>query len=77
MGIAVTTSGALVHALEALGVSKVAVATPYSGELTHLLAEYLAEAGYEVVSNSFIGMEDAKAVADVSDDAVIELGQTC
>ena len=74
-GIAVTTSGALLHALDALGVSKVAVATPYSGELTHLLADYLAEAGYEVVSNAFIGMEDAKAVADVSDDAVIELAK--
>ena len=74
-GIAVTTSGALLHALDALGVSTVAVATPYSGELTHLLAEYLSEAGYEVVSNSFIGMEDAKAVADVNDDAVIELAK--
>ena len=73
--IAVTTSGALLHALGALGVSKVAVATPYSGELTHLLAEYLAEAGYEVVSNAFIGMEDAKAVADVSGDTVIELAK--
>ena len=74
-GVAVTTSGGLIHALSALGVSKVAVATPYSEELTDLLGDFLAEAGYEAVSSAFIGMEDPKAVTDMSDEAVIELAK--
>jgi len=74
-GIAVTTSGALVHALSALRVSKIAVATPYSEELTDLLGVFLDEAGFEVVSSAHIGMGDPKAPADLSDDEVCALAK--
>lgn len=53
---AVTTSGALLQALESLNVRRVAVATPYDAEVTVKLSEFLAEAGYEVVSSAFLGL---------------------
>lgn len=53
---AVTTSGALLDALEALGVRRLAVATPYLESVTLRLHEYLAEAGIEVVSGAHLGL---------------------
>jgi maleate isomerase len=49
---AITASGALLDALAALGAQRVAVATPYDGDLTARLAAFLAEAGHEVVGTS-------------------------
>lgn len=53
---AITTSGALLEALEALKAERVAIGTPYDAEVTVKLAEFLAEAGYEPVSNAFFGL---------------------
>lgn len=53
---ALTTSGALLQALESLNVRRVAVATPYDSEVTVKLSEFLAEAGYETVSGAFLGL---------------------
>ena len=53
---AITTSGALLEALEALGANRVAVATPYDAELTARLAGFLEEAGHEVTSSARLGM---------------------
>lgn len=52
----VTTSGALLRALEALGARRVAVGTPYDAGVTAKLSEFLAEAGYETTSNAFFGL---------------------
>ena len=49
---AVTTSGALLEALRALGARRVAVATPYDADLTTRLEGFLAEAGHEVVGSA-------------------------
>jgi maleate isomerase len=49
---AITTSGALLEALAALGARRVAVATPYDAELTERLGAFLAEAGHDVVGTS-------------------------
>ena len=46
----VTTSGALVDALTALGVRRVALGTPYVAELGAVLADFVADAGFEPVS---------------------------
>lgn len=54
---AITTSGALLEALAALGVRRVAVATPYDAELTARLAAFVEEAGYEVVSTGRLGLD--------------------
>jgi maleate isomerase len=53
---AITTSGALLLALEALEVRRVAIGTPYDAEVTTKLSEFLAEAGYETTSSAFLGL---------------------
>ncbi|WP_051478855.1 aspartate/glutamate racemase family protein [Arthrobacter sp. H5] len=54
---AVTTSGALLLALEDLHAVRVAVATPYAAELTDRLAGFLAEAGRAAVSHVGLGLD--------------------
>lgn len=53
---AVTTSGALLQALEALGTSRVAVATPYDEPVTAALGDFLAAAGHRVAGSSHLGL---------------------
>ncbi|WP_235401533.1 maleate cis-trans isomerase family protein [Rubrobacter aplysinae] len=53
---ALTTSGALLEALQALGVRRLAVGTPYDATVTERLSRFLAEAGYEIVSSAFLGL---------------------
>ncbi len=53
---AVTTSGALLSAFTALGVSRVAVATPYHPDLALPLHGFLAEAGLEVTGSAHLGL---------------------
>jgi maleate isomerase len=60
----VTTSGALVDALGALGARRVAIGSPYDAELTRLLAHFLAEAGYEVVGGAYLGLNGDIARVD-------------
>lgn len=54
---AITTSGAIVEALQALGVARVAVATPYLPDLSALLDDYLREFGIEPVVNAALGLD--------------------
>jgi len=53
---AVTTSGAMVAALSHLGITRVAVATPYDDELTELLGTYLVEHGQALVATTNLGL---------------------
>ncbi len=54
---AVTTSGALLEALAALGLCRVAVATPYVENVTARLRDFLDEAGVETVRSAGLGLE--------------------
>jgi maleate isomerase len=54
---AVTTSEGLLMALDALGVSRVAVATPYLAELTNRLSSFLEQGGKSVVSHEGLGLD--------------------
>lgn len=54
---AVTTSEALIEAIELLGVSRLAVATPYVPELTARLEDFLAEEGREVTGCVGLGLD--------------------
>lgn len=54
---AVTTSGAVVEALHALGVTRVSVATPYVPTLSHLLDTFLEEHGVTVVGHTALGID--------------------
>lgn len=53
---ALTTSGALVEALESLGVSRVVVATPYIAELSQKLSAFLAEHQITAIDNVSLGL---------------------
>jgi maleate isomerase len=53
---AVTTSGALLMALAALGARRVAVATPYDAAVTERLVAFLAEAGIATTGSCHLGM---------------------
>jgi maleate isomerase len=68
---AVTTSGALLDALRALGVGRVALGTPYVSSLGRLLADFVAEAGFEPVSLANLELEGG--IADVAEDEVERL----
>src|SRR6266568_8430492 len=54
---ALTTSGALVEALTALAIRRIAVATPYDASTTTRLIEFLDEAGFGTTSCAFLGLE--------------------
>lgn len=54
---AVTTSEGLLLALDALGVTRVAVATPYLAELTDRLTSFLEQGGKTVVSHEGLGLD--------------------
>ncbi len=68
---ALTTSGAMLEALAALGVRTVAVATPYDAELTDRLVAFLAEAGVGTTGVGYLGME--QDIWRVDADSVREL----
>lgn len=63
---AVTTSGALVEAIAHLGLTRVAVATPYVLELSRYLDAFLTEYGVEVVNHGALGFDhEIWAVPDI------------
>lgn len=53
---AVTTSGALVEAIQHLGISSLSVLTPYDEILTDKLHEFLGEAGCSVIRSDHLGL---------------------
>jgi maleate isomerase len=54
---AVTTSEGLLMAMDALGISRVSVATPYLAELTIRLTSFLEQGGKSVVSQKGLGLD--------------------
>ncbi len=68
---AVTASGAMVDALRACGVTRVAVATPYTKSLTLLLGDFLEETGFDPVSLVHLGLKEG--IAGVSRSTVANL----
>jgi maleate isomerase len=59
----VSSAGALLSGIEALGARKVAIITPYLKPLTDLVVEYLEAAGVEVVDALSLEVPDNLAVA--------------
>jgi maleate isomerase len=59
----VSSAGALVDALHALGARRVGIVTPYLKELTRLVADYIEEAGIEVGDAVSLEVSDNQAVA--------------
>jgi maleate isomerase len=59
----VSSAGALLSGIEALGASKVAIITPYMKPLTRAVVDYLEDAGVEVVDALSLEVPDNLAVA--------------
>jgi maleate isomerase len=70
---AITTSGALVDALRALDVNRVAIGTPYVDAIGRRLGTFLESAGFQPVS--LVNMELQDGICDVGDDEVIRLAE--
>ncbi|MEU2157794.1 decarboxylase [Streptomyces sp. NPDC019396] len=72
-----TTSGALLEALEELGVGRIALVTPYTESVTGALEEYLGEAGVAVTGRAFLGLTrhiwkvPYRSVVDMARQAVV------
>ena len=70
----VTSAGALVDGLKALGAKKVSILTPYMKPLTQMVIEYIENEGIEVVDsisleipdNLEVGRQDALAPAEIT-----------
>jgi maleate isomerase len=54
---ALTTSGAMVEALTALAIRRIAVVTPYDASTTTRLIEFLDKAGFGTTSCAFLGLK--------------------
>ena len=70
---AVTTSGAMLAALETLGVQHVAIATPYDRPVSDQLAKFVTESGFDVVGGAYLGL--SSKIAQVDSATVLRLTQ--
>ncbi len=68
----VSSAGALVHALRALGAGRVALVTPYLQALTTLVAEYLEDSGIAVADTLSLEVPDNQAVAALDPAGLLE-----
>jgi maleate isomerase len=59
----VSSAGALLRALEAMGARRIAMVTPYLKPLTKLVADYIEDAGIEVLDTHSLEVSDNLAVA--------------
>ena len=68
----VSSAGALVDALHALGARRIAIITPYLEDLTRLVAGYLEVAGIEVGDALSLAVPDNRAVAALDPGDLLE-----
>jgi len=59
----ISSAGALIAALEALGARRIAIVTPYMKPLTKLVADYIEDTGVEVCYALSLVVSDNRAVA--------------
>ncbi|GAA0481545.1 maleate cis-trans isomerase family protein [Streptomyces olivaceiscleroticus] len=64
----VSSAGALLDGMAALGARRVAILTPYMKELTRLVVDYIEDAGVEVVDALSLEVPDNLAVARLDPD---------
>jgi maleate isomerase len=72
----VSSAGALIQALEALGAKRVALITPYMRPLTRLVAEYIEERGIAVADTLSLEVPDNLAVARLDPANLLEHWKT-
>jgi maleate isomerase len=65
-----TTTTAVVRALRALKLTRIAVATPYNAEINDRLASYFSAAGFEIVSIKGQGVEDPWEICEQTPETI-------
>ena len=71
----VTAAGALVHALEFIGVKRIGFASPYVSAINNMAIDFLAEVGVETVARSEVGEAlDNYGQGELNPQAVYDLG---
>jgi len=73
---ALSTSGAVTRALEAVGGKRIGVATPYSEELNSLERVFLEDHGFEVTSIRGLGLVDNLDIGVVGGETVEDLARS-
>ena len=71
----VTSAGALVEGLQAVGAKKIAIITPYMKPLTAVVVDYLEHEGLEVIDAMSLEISDNLAVGACDPCAPIELSR--
>ena len=71
----VSTAGAVVEALKALGLRRVGVATPYTDDINGLERRFLEAQGFEVESILGLGLVDNHEIAAVPPEKIVELAE--
>ena len=71
-----TMSHAIVAALRALGMQRVAVATSYIGELNDRLVDYLTVSGFDVTAIEGLSITGVKEVGEVTPQTLIALSKS-
>ncbi|MCZ6509775.1 MAG: Asp/Glu racemase [Alphaproteobacteria bacterium] len=72
----VTAAGALVNALQVLGIGRVGFASPYVARINDQAISFLSDAGIETVSRADIGVAlDNDGQGELTPDEVFELGR--
>jgi maleate isomerase len=69
----ISSAGALVRGLNALGAKKISMVTPYVPELTQKVCDYIEDAGIEVVDVVSRGVADNCAVGRLDTDELLPL----
>lgn len=69
----ISSAGALVAALEHLGVRRIALIAPYMKQLTATVCDYLAYCGVEVVRSVSLEVADNRAVGRLDTDDLVEV----
>ena len=71
----VTSAGALIEGLTALGIRKVAVIAPYTQELTDLVLDYIRAEGFEITSHIALGVPDNLEVGARDPMALVDVAK--
>ena len=72
---AITAAGALVLALQTLGVKKIGFSSPYVEQLNQEAIEFLGQSGFETVSSAYVGEDLGNyGQGELTPEKVIELG---
>jgi len=72
---AITTSGAVIQALKAMGISRLAVVTPYPEELNILEKKFLEQNNIEVLNMKGLGIMEAVKIGEKSPGFVYRLAK--